>query len=100
MRVIRLADVLGAAGESYYGGGYREGNNWDSPDLSLPDGIDGDGIPPEADPRERERLRREELPEAPIVRNPRRLLAGAVLCLPLFGVGFASTCSYIGWVLS
>lgn len=44
MRVIKVSDVLAAAGESCrFGGGFREGNDWDAVNLYV-DGVDGDGL--------------------------------------------------------
>ena len=85
MREIRIADVLGAAGDYLALGGFREGNNWDGLDLSL-EGIDGDGITPAVDsqparktslkPTRSKSALREALTASPIIRNPKRLLAG------------------------
>lgn len=71
MRVIKMADVLGAAGD--YLGGYREGNNWDG---CLMEGIDGDGISPVEGESAQSRPSTAVLEVAPIVSTPRRLMVG------------------------
>lgn len=70
MRVIRVADLVGAAQEHM--GGFYAHENWDGGlGLSLGDlELDGVGNPDVAD-------RPPEVEEAPVVVAPRRLLKGA-----------------------
>lgn len=73
-RIVKVADLLGAADEYGLGSFRVGGNDWDNPDIYL-DGVDGDGIvPDERFFRPLEVEPTPELPEPKLLSFGRRIL--------------------------